>query len=112
MVSAARYNARGYDCRLEVHGFADTVVAGWDQGVPVRNMDPSNDFPHGTAAPLLHGPLHRGVPHRAGGFVKVVKGGPVLGATVADAVEVAWMAEAATESLRRGVPVRIEEVEG
>ena len=30
--------------------------------------------------------------------------------TVADAVEVAWLAEAATESLQRGVPVTIEEV--
>ena len=49
VVSAARYNARGYDCRLEVHGFDDTVVAGWDQGVPVRNLDPSNDFPTGPA---------------------------------------------------------------
>jgi myo-inositol 2-dehydrogenase/D-chiro-inositol 1-dehydrogenase len=29
---------------------------------------------------------------------------------VADAVEVAWLAEAATESLQRRVPVRIEEV--
>ena len=35
---------------------------------------------------------------------------PYAYATVADAVEVAWMAEAASESLRRGVPVRIEEV--
>ena len=43
----ARYNGRGYDCRLEVHGFNDTVVAGWDQGVPVRNMDPRNEFPTG-----------------------------------------------------------------
>src|SRR3954468_14961413 len=39
LVSAARYNGRGYDCRLEVHGFHDTVVAGWDQGAPVRNVD-------------------------------------------------------------------------
>jgi myo-inositol 2-dehydrogenase/D-chiro-inositol 1-dehydrogenase len=43
-------------------------------------------------------------------FVGVTKGDAILGATVADAVEVAWLAEAATESLRRGVPVRIEEV--
>ena len=49
MVSAARYNGRGYDCRLEVHGFHGTVVAGWDQGAPVRNVDPSNDFPEGPA---------------------------------------------------------------
>ena len=41
VVSAARYNGHGYDCRLEVHGFHDTVVAGWDQGVPVRNVDPA-----------------------------------------------------------------------
>ena len=40
VVSNARYNARGYDCRLEVHGFDDSVAAGWDQGVPLRNMDP------------------------------------------------------------------------
>ena len=40
VVSAARYNGRGYDCRLEVHGFHDTVVAGWDQGAPMRNVDP------------------------------------------------------------------------
>ena len=49
VISAARYNAHGYDCRLEVHGFHDTVVAGWDQGVPVRNVDPANDFPEGPA---------------------------------------------------------------
>ena len=26
VVSVARYNGHGYDCRLEVHGFDDTVV--------------------------------------------------------------------------------------
>ncbi len=114
VVSNARYNGRGYDCRLEVHGFDDSVAAGWDQGVPMRNMDPSNSGPSGFPA---------GIPHHffmdrfteafrteLSGFVNVVNGGPVLGATVADAVEVAWIAEAATESLRRGVPVSIESV--
>lgn len=43
-------------------------------------------------------------------FVTLVEGGPNRGATVADAVEVAWIAEAATESLRRGVPVSLESV--
>src|SRR3954467_7635515 len=49
LISAARYNGHGYDCRLEVHGFHDTVVAGWDQGAPVRNVDPANNFPEGPA---------------------------------------------------------------
>ena len=50
------------------------------------------------------------VPAGLSGFVGVVRGGPNRGATVADAVEVAWIAEAATESLRRGVPVSLESV--
>jgi myo-inositol 2-dehydrogenase / D-chiro-inositol 1-dehydrogenase len=114
LVSAARYNGRGYDCRLEVHGFADTVVAGWDQGVPVRNTDPRlagpAGFPTGTPHNFFMDRFAEAFRTELRGFVGVAQGGAVQGATVADAVEVAWMAEAAAESLRRGVPVRIEEV--
>jgi myo-inositol 2-dehydrogenase/D-chiro-inositol 1-dehydrogenase len=110
LVSAARYNARGYDCRLEVHGFDDSVAAGWDQGVPLRNTDPANDFPAGPAHHFFMDRFTEAFRIELAAFVEVAKGGPVLGATVADAVEVAWLAEAATESLRRGVPVTIAEV--
>jgi myo-inositol 2-dehydrogenase / D-chiro-inositol 1-dehydrogenase len=112
LVSAARYNGRGYDCRLEVHGFDDTVVAGWDQGVPVRNTDPATDFPTGTPHNFFMDRFTAAFRTELSGFLDVVKGGPVLGATVADAVEVAWIAEAAAESLRRGAPVTIKEVRG
>jgi myo-inositol 2-dehydrogenase/D-chiro-inositol 1-dehydrogenase len=111
VVSAARYNGRGYDCRLEVHGFDDTVVAGWDQGAPVRNADPATDFPTGQPHHFFMDRFTEAFRTELGEFVKVVQGGPVRGATVADAVEVAWIAEAATESLRRGAPVRIKEVQ-
>ena len=110
VISNARYNARGYDCRLEVHGFDDSVAAGWDQGVPVRNTDPRNNFPTGPAHNFFMDRFTDAFRTELAGFVEVVKGAPVVGATVADAVEVAWLAEAATESLRRGTPVRIEEV--
>lgn len=110
IVSAARYNGRGYDCRLEVHGFDDTVAAGWDQGVPVLNTDPDNDFPSGQPHHFFMDRFTEAFRTELGSFVKVVQGGPIQGATVADAVEVAWIAEAAAESLRRGTPVRIEEV--
>ena len=110
LVSAARYNGRGYDCRLEVHGFDDTVVAGWDQSVPVHNADPDNDFPSGMPHHFFMDRFTEAFRTELSGFVKVVQGGPIQGATVADAVEVAWIAEAAAESLRRGAPVRIEEV--
>ena len=110
VVSAARYNARGYDCRLEVHGFDDTAVAGWDQGVPVRNSDPHTEFPTGQPHHFFMDRFTAAFRTELSEFVKVVQGGPIQGATVADAVAVAWIAEAATESLRRGAPVRIEEV--
>lgn len=112
VISAARYNARGYDCRLEVHGFDDTVVAGWDEGVPVRNTDPNTEFPTGTPHHFFMDRFTEAFRTELGGFLQVVQGAPVQGATVSDAVEVAWIAEAATESLRRGAPVSIASVRG
>lgn len=112
VISNARYNARGYDCRLEIHGFDDSVAAGWDQGAPLRNVDPDNEFPTGPAHNFFMDRFTEAFRTELAGFVDVANGGPVRGATVADAVEVAWLAEAATESLRRGTPVRIEEVKG
>jgi myo-inositol 2-dehydrogenase/D-chiro-inositol 1-dehydrogenase len=110
VISNARYNARGYDCRLEIHGFDDSVVAGWDQGAPMRNADPHNDFPTGPSHHFFMDRFTAAFRTELAAFVGVTKGEAIQGATVADAVEVAWLAEAATESLRRGVPVRIEEV--
>ena len=110
VVSAARYNGRGYDCRLEVHGFDDTVVAGWDQGAPVGNADPANDFPTGQPHHFFMDRFTEAFRTELSAFVGLVQGGPNEGATVTDAVEVAWIAEAATESLRRGTPVSLESV--
>lgn len=110
LVSAARYNARGYDCRLEIHGFEDSVAAGWDQGVPLRNTDPDNDFPTGPAHHFFMDRFTEAFRAELTAFVGVTRGDAIQGATVADAVEVAWLAEAATESLRRGAPVTIAEV--
>ncbi len=101
VVSAARYNARGYDCRLEIHGFDDSVAAGWDQGVPLRNTDSRNDFPTGPSHHFFMDRFTEAFRTELAAFVGVTKGEAIPGATVADAVEVAWLAEAATESLRR-----------
>ena len=79
MVSAARYNARGYDCRLEVHGFHDSVVAGWDQGVPLRNIDPANDFPEGPAHHFFMDRFTEAFRAELAAFVDVAKGDAVPG---------------------------------
>jgi myo-inositol 2-dehydrogenase / D-chiro-inositol 1-dehydrogenase len=110
VISAARYNGHGYDCRLEVHGFDDTVVAGWDHGAPVRNVDPTIDFPEGPSHHFFMDRFTEAFRAELAAFVDVANGKAAPGCTVEDAVEVAWLAEAATESLKRGVPVLIEEV--
>lgn len=112
VVSAARYNGRGYDCRLEVHGFHDTVAAGWDQGAPIRNMDPNNEFPAGPCHHFFMDRFADAFRAELAAFAEVVRGTATPACTVADAIEVAWLAEAATESLRRNAPVKIEEVSG
>lgn len=110
VISAARYNAAGYDCRLEVHGFSDTVAAGWDCGTPVRNADPHGDFPEGPAHRFFLDRFADAFRAELAAFLQTVGGAAPQGATVADAVEVAWIAAAATESLRRNAPVTVAEV--
>ena len=75
MVSTARYNGRGYDCRLEVHGFHDTVVAGWDQ---VRRCETS--IPRMTSRGPAHFFMDRfteAFRTELRGFVDVVDGAPI-----------------------------------
>jgi myo-inositol 2-dehydrogenase/D-chiro-inositol 1-dehydrogenase len=110
VASAARYNGRGYDCRLEVHGRDDSVIAGWDQGVPMRNVDPHNDFPTDPTHYFFMDRFADAFHAELAAFLQVAAGTAAPACTVADAVEVAWVAEAATESLRRHAPVGIEEV--
>jgi myo-inositol 2-dehydrogenase/D-chiro-inositol 1-dehydrogenase len=110
VASAARYNGRGYDCRLEVHGSDDSVVAGWDQAVPMRNVDPHNDFPTGPPHQFFMDRFTDAFRAELAAFVEVTAGAAAPAVTVADAAQVAWIAEAAAESLRRRTPVRVTQV--
>ncbi|MDT5134874.1 MAG: myo-inositol 2-dehydrogenase / D-chiro-inositol 1-dehydrogenase [Mycobacterium sp.] len=110
LASAARYNGRGYDCRLEVHGSDDSVAAGWDQGAPIRNTDPHNDFPAGPPHRFFMDRFADAFRAELAAFVDVTAGRAAPACTVADAVEVAWIAEAATASRRQRVPVSIQAV--
>ena len=116
VVSNSRYNGRGYDCRLEVHGSEDTVVAGWDPHSPVRNMEAAQGFPHGEIFPadaphsFFMDRFAQSYRDELTAFLDVAAGTRPSPCTAQDALEVAWIAEAATESLRRGAPVTLEEV--
>jgi myo-inositol 2-dehydrogenase/D-chiro-inositol 1-dehydrogenase len=76
----------------------------------MRNVDPDNEFPAGPPHTFFMDRFTDAFRLELAAFVDVVNGAAAPACTVADAVEVAWLAEAATESLRRNAPVRIEEV--
>ena len=110
VVSNSRYNARGHDVRMEVHGSVDSIAAGLDEGLPLRSAQPGVTFPGGTPYTFFMDrfadafrAIARGV-HRGG------RGRRPSPCTIEDALETGWVAEAATLSLAEHRPVRIDEV--
>ena len=113
VVSASRYNGRGYDCRLEVHGSADSVAAGWDAGTPIRNVDAAVDFPPGAPHGFFMERFAEAYRRELTAFCHLATDnspGPVPLCTVDDALAVAVIADAATLSLTEGRPVATADV--
>ena len=105
VVSNTRANGRGHDVRLELLGSEDSVAAGLDERLPLRSAEPGVDLPRAgapatsswTASPTPSAPSSTA-------FTEVVAGTRTSPCTVADAVEAALIAEAATVSLPGAPP--------
>jgi len=110
VVSNTRYNARGYDVRLELHGSRDSIAAGLESKLPLRSAEPGETFPAGTPHSFFMDRFADAFRAELAAFTEVVAGTRPSPCTVADAVESGWVAEAATRSLHEHRPVRVEEV--
>jgi myo-inositol 2-dehydrogenase/D-chiro-inositol 1-dehydrogenase len=110
VVSNSRGNPRGYDVRLELHGTADSAAAGLDEGLPLRSLEPGVAFPAGPPHEFFMDRLASAFRAELAAFTEVVTGTRPSPCTVADALEVAYIAEAATLSLREHRPFRMEEL--
>ncbi|MDJ0395939.1 hypothetical protein QMK17_21705 [Rhodococcus sp. G-MC3] len=88
----------------------DGVVAGWDQQVPVRNLEKGVAFPSGTPHSFFMDRFASAYQVELGAFVDVISRRIESPCTPRDALEVAYIAEAATLSLQLHRPVRIDEV--
>jgi myo-inositol 2-dehydrogenase / D-chiro-inositol 1-dehydrogenase len=110
VVSNTRYNARGHDVRLEVHGTRDSLAAGLGPGLPLRSAEPGVSFPDGKPFTFFMDRLAEAFRAELTAFTEVVAGRRASPCTVLDALETGWVAEACTLSLREHRPVRIEEV--
>ena len=110
VVSNTRYNGRGYDVRLEVHGSADSIAAGLDDRLPLRSVEPGVTFPAGPPHRFFMDRFLEAYRRELAAFTEVVAGVRESPCTVADAVEAGWIAEACTLSLHERRPVTVQEV--
>jgi myo-inositol 2-dehydrogenase / D-chiro-inositol 1-dehydrogenase len=110
VVSNTRYNARGYDVRLEVHGSVDSIAAGVDDRWPIRSMDPGTRFPSAAPHRFFLDRFADAFRAELAAFTEVAAGTRPSPCTVADAVETGLVAEAAALSRQQHRPVRIDEV--
>ena len=110
LVSNTRYNPRGHDVRLELHGSKDSIAVGLDDRLPLRSVEPGATFPAGQPYDFFMDRFHDAFRAELEAFTEVVAGRRPSPCTIADALETGWVAEACTRSLKQHRPVRIEEV--
>jgi myo-inositol 2-dehydrogenase/D-chiro-inositol 1-dehydrogenase len=111
VVSNTRYNPRGHDVRLELHGTADSVCAGWTDSTPLRNLETDTAWPSGKPWTFFMDRLADAFRAELTAFTEVVAGRRPSPCTVDDALAVTWIAEAATLSLQQHRPVQTAEVQ-
>lgn len=110
VVSNSRYNARGHDVRLELHGSNDSIAAGVEPSWPIRSTEPGVTFPDGKPHYFFMDRFADAFRKELTAFTEVVAGAIDSPCTVADAVEVGWIAEAATLSRQQHRPIRMDDI--
>ena len=110
VVSNTRYNPRGYDVRMELHGSADSIAVGMDDKLPLRSVEPGVTFPGGEPYQFFMDRLADAFRAELAAFTEVVAGKLASPCSIEDALETSWVAEAATLSLAEHRPVTIAEV--
>jgi myo-inositol 2-dehydrogenase/D-chiro-inositol 1-dehydrogenase len=110
VVSNTRYNPRGHDVRLELHGSKDSIAVGLEDRLPLRSVEPGATFPSGTPHSFFMDRFAAAFRAELAAFTEVVAGQLRSPCTVADALEASWIAEACTLSLHEHRPVTMEEV--
>ncbi|WP_158887724.1 Gfo/Idh/MocA family protein [Amycolatopsis anabasis] len=112
LVSAGRYNAAGYDVRLELLGSQDSAAVGLDERLPLRSLESGVSWPSGPAYPGFMERFRPAYVRELEVFVSVARGEAESPCGVADALAAFYVAEACELSRRERRPVRLDEVRG
>jgi len=110
LVSGSRYNARGYDVRLEALGSKDSVAVGMDDRLPLRSLEAGITFPEGTPYADFMERFHDAYVDELVAFTELVAGRIETPCSVQDGLQAFLVAEACDLSRRESRPVRLDEV--
>jgi myo-inositol 2-dehydrogenase / D-chiro-inositol 1-dehydrogenase len=110
LVSNTRYNAAGYDVRLEVLGSAGSISAGLDDRMPLRSAEPGAAFPAGMPYAQFFDRFADAYRAELAAFVTMAAHGGPSPCTMSDALAAFYVAEACEQSRARHEPVGVAEV--
>jgi len=110
VVSGSRYNARGYDVRLEALGSKDSVCVGMDDRLPLRSLEAGVDFPSARPYADFMERFHQAYVDEMVAFAELVAGRIETPCSVQDALQAFLVAEACNLSRREGRPVHMDEI--
>ncbi|WP_337062893.1 Gfo/Idh/MocA family protein [Kineococcus sp. G2] len=109
VVTASRYNGAGHDVRLELQGSRGTLLVGMDDAMAVRSAEAGVSFPAGPAHTTFAERFAAAYRAEVAAFVALVEGtGEDDLCRPEDAVAASRVADAAQDSLVKGVPVQVE----
>ena len=110
LVSGSRYNARGYDVRLEALGSKDSVCVGMDDRLPLRSVEARVDFPSAMPYTDFMERFHQAYVAELVAFTDLVAGRIETPCSADESVRAFLIAEACDLSRRQNRPVRMDEV--
>jgi myo-inositol 2-dehydrogenase / D-chiro-inositol 1-dehydrogenase len=110
LISGSRYNARGYDVRLEALGSKDSVCVGLDDRLPLRSVEERVDFPSAMPYTDFMVRFQQAYVDELVAFTDLVAGRIDTPCSVGEALAALRVAEACDLSRRQGRVVRMDEV--
>ncbi|MEO8556572.1 MAG: Gfo/Idh/MocA family oxidoreductase [Actinomycetota bacterium] len=110
LISGSRYNARGYDVRLEALGSKDSICVGMDDRLPLRSLEAGVQFPGGKPYADFMERFRQAYVDELVAFTELVAGRIETPCSVQDGLQAFLVAEACALSRREGRPVRMDEV--
>ncbi|MEO8518393.1 MAG: Gfo/Idh/MocA family oxidoreductase [Dermatophilaceae bacterium] len=110
LISGSRYNARGYDVRLEALGSKDSVSVGMDDKMPLSSLEEGVDFPSATPYVDFLARFHTAYVEEMAAFTDLVAGRIETPCSAHEALQAFLVAEACDLSRREGRPVNLNEL--